>query len=125
MENQRTFVLWLSDEIKDRRGWSLREFASRAGLNVATVSLVLSGKRKPGVDFCKGVVKAFPGEVTQEEVMRKAGLLPQRYEDGVMTKQMIEVFGYLPPDEKQAVLDYAEWRLKQSQQREDRDLRSA
>jgi len=71
MEND--FITWLTKEL-DVRGWSNNELARRANLASSSISMVISGKRTPGVNFCTGVARAFG--IPPEEVMRYAGLLP-------------------------------------------------
>ncbi len=67
------FVTWLTEEL-DKRGWTGSELARRAGLVPSTVSTVISGAKRPGLDFCVGVGRAL--SVRPEEVLRRAGLLP-------------------------------------------------
>ncbi len=67
------FVTWLTREA-DKRGWSNSELARRAGLAPATVSLVISGQRRAGWDFCAGIARAFG--IEPDNVFRRAGLLP-------------------------------------------------
>lgn len=67
------FVNWLMVEI-DNHGWTHAEFARRAGVSRANVSMVLSNQKGIGVDFCTGVARAL-GE-SPEAVLRRAGLLP-------------------------------------------------
>lgn len=64
---------WINEEL-NKRGWTMRELARRAGLGSSTLSLILSGQRKPGTRFCKKIAKALG--VSPEEVYRHAGLLP-------------------------------------------------
>ncbi len=70
---QAEFVEWLRKEIKDR-GWNYSELAHRAGVVSSTVSMVLSGRQRPGLAFCVGISQAL--DVPPEEALRRAGLLP-------------------------------------------------
>lgn len=67
------FVAWLTRELNER-GWSNSELARRSELVPSTISMVISGRAKPGWEFCLGVARAlgFPPEM----VLRRAGLLP-------------------------------------------------
>lgn len=67
------FVTWLTEEL-DERGWTGSELARRAGLVPSTVSTVITGAKRPGLDFCVGVSRALG--VMPEQVLRLAGLLP-------------------------------------------------
>lgn len=67
------FATWLMREI-ETRGWTNAELARRAGISAASISMVVSGQKGVGLDFCLGVSRAF-GQ-PPETVLRKAGLLP-------------------------------------------------
>jgi transcriptional regulator with XRE-family HTH domain len=68
------FVEWLEQQLRDR-GWSHQDMADRSGtFTRSSVSMVLSGKQNPGLEFCKGVARAL--HMRPETVLRKAGLLP-------------------------------------------------
>lgn len=64
-------VGWLAEEI-ERRGWSMRELARRAGLSHATVSQVLSGQQAPTWGFCAAI--AGPLDEPVDELFIRAGL---------------------------------------------------
>lgn len=67
------FVTWLTVEM-DKRGWSNSELARRAGITPSNVSMVISGTRQPGWDFCAKIAR--PLGHSPEHVLRQAGLLP-------------------------------------------------
>lgn len=48
--------------LMERKGWSMRRLASRAGLSAATVSRIISGRRGAGTRALAGFRKAFPEE---------------------------------------------------------------
>jgi DNA-binding XRE family transcriptional regulator len=52
------FVTWLTGEM-DRRDWNNTDLAKRAGVVPSTVSMIISGHKKPGLEFCAGVARAF------------------------------------------------------------------
>jgi transcriptional regulator with XRE-family HTH domain len=70
---ERNFATWLMHETENR-GWTNAELARRAGISPASISMVISGQKGVGLDFCLGVARAlgFPPEI----VLRQAGLLP-------------------------------------------------
>ena len=69
------FVSWINTEL-DRRGWSRSEAARRGGVSDSMFSKVISGYAHPGIDFCRGVSRAF--SVPLEDVFRLAGILPAK-----------------------------------------------
>lgn len=68
-----TFGDWLGHELT-LRGWSQSEAARRGGVAASTIQQVVSGVTQPGPKLCKAVARAFG--MTEEEVFRRAGLLP-------------------------------------------------
>jgi len=70
---QLEFSTWLMQEL-EKRGWSNSELARRANVVPSTISMIISGSAKPGVDACLGIARAF-GE-SPVKVFRLAGLLP-------------------------------------------------
>ena len=68
------FITWLNNELRER-GWLDSEFARRAELSRATVSMVFSSQSNPGLEFCLGTARAL--KIPPEEILQRAGLLPQ------------------------------------------------
>ena len=110
-----SFSKWLVDRIS-QKGWTRAEFCRRAGLSDPGLSLVVSGKRRPGVEFCQAVARAFD-DVTPEQVMRLAGLLDELPgpESDFMIRRVTDIMLRLSPRERQQVLEYAEWRYGENQ----------
>lgn len=79
MGNQ--FEEWLQAELT-KRGWTQSELARRADTTSTTVSRILNRERMPGVDFCKGVARAFG--MRDAEVFRIAGLIGDAVTDEVI-----------------------------------------
>ena len=69
-----SFTNWLLQEL-DARGWSRSEAARRGRISASMFDKVINGHARPGLEFCKGVARAF-GMPRPEEVMIRAGLLP-------------------------------------------------
>jgi transcriptional regulator with XRE-family HTH domain len=67
------FVDWLIAEM-DRRGWNNSDLARAADVVPSTVSMIISGQKKPGWEFSKGVARALG--LPPDFVFSKAGLLP-------------------------------------------------
>ena len=77
-----TFSEWLVKQI-EIRGWSQSELARRANTTSTTVSRIIHHERLPGIEFCRGVARAFG--MAEIEVLRVAGLadaLPSVDEQG-------------------------------------------
>jgi transcriptional regulator with XRE-family HTH domain len=92
---------WITEEI-EIRGWSLRELGRRADLSHATISNVVSGQTKPGLDFCTGIAKAF--NVPAETVLRRAGLLSSREESAPDLRELNFLYSQLAPEDREQIL---------------------
>ena len=68
------FIAWLVSEM-DTRGWSQSETARRGKISSQMINAVVNRQTGVGVPFCTGVARAF--NVPVEEVLRRAGILPQ------------------------------------------------
>lgn len=64
---------YLNEQI-ERRGWSKRELARRAGISSAQVTDVLNERANPGFDYCAKVAGALG--LPPEKLLRMAGILP-------------------------------------------------
>lgn len=67
------FNIWLEAKLKDY-GWQPSDLAREGKMGNSTVTRVLNGTRKPGVEFCLTVAKVF--REPEEKVLRLAGILP-------------------------------------------------
>jgi transcriptional regulator with XRE-family HTH domain len=68
-----TFTAWLNGELQGQ-GWTFGELHRRSSLSVTVISDVIAERRRPGLQFCVKVARAFG--VPPEDVLRRAGLLP-------------------------------------------------
>jgi transcriptional regulator with XRE-family HTH domain len=107
------FINWLIEEI-DKRGWSNSELARRASVAPATVSMIISGKSNPGLDFCVGVARAF--NVPPEDVLRRAGLLPGRPGHDAQTRRASYMFSRLSEDLQRYILTMMEALIEEQEQ---------
>jgi transcriptional regulator with XRE-family HTH domain len=80
-------VTYLTEEM-ERRGWSARELARRAGVSHTLISSTLAGTHTPGLKFCAGVARAL--DVAPETILRMAGKIPQR----TTRKQLVDEILY-------------------------------
>ena len=74
-------------------------------MSSGAVSLVLSGQRNPGTEFCLSIAKAL--HLPPEPIFRKAGLLPTITETEEENSQLIEYFQYLDEADRQRLLAIA------------------
>jgi transcriptional regulator with XRE-family HTH domain len=86
------FIEWLNEQMKER-GLSQSELARLSGVTQAMISLVLSGQRNPGPDFCLGVAKAL--NTDPEIVFQHAGLFPDDEEETPELKEAAHLFTQL------------------------------
>jgi transcriptional regulator with XRE-family HTH domain len=68
-----SFSTWLDKELQ-ARGWSQSEAARRGEISSQMINAVVNGQANPGLDFCKGISRAF--KLPLEDVFRLAGILP-------------------------------------------------
>ncbi len=111
------FTNWLEKQLT-KRGWGYNEFGRRAGLSSGGVSLVMTERQKPGLEFCTKAAQAL--SEPPERVLRLAGLVPPLPgpENDDQLKDILEIAKRLIPAEREAVLEYTKWRLqKQEEQR--------
>lgn len=91
-------INWITGEL-DRRSWSQRELARRAGIDVSGISTVLSEQRAPTFDFCEAIAK--PLDCDPVEVFRIAGLISGHDLDvpGLTPEeaQIIQMYRAIPP----------------------------
>lgn len=105
---------WLAKEL-ERRGWSHRELARRAGVSQTAVSQAISGDRNIGWDFCAKI--AGPLDMTPEEVLRLAGLLSKSsHNDDKLIRQLSDRFQELSAERRRRVLDFALFEYQQQKQ---------
>jgi transcriptional regulator with XRE-family HTH domain len=115
---EQEFITWLTEQMY-QRGWNNSELARRANIVPSTVSMVLSGQNRPGLDFCVSIAQAF--QEPPEKILRQAGLLPPLPgpEEDIRFRDVLEILKRLTSEERDAVLEYANWRLqKQEAKRE-------
>lgn len=91
---------WIIDQT-NKRGWSMREASIKSGLSESMVGKVVSGTIKPGLDFYRGISKAF--EISLVDVLIKAGEVdPRDLSDDSLNEQ----FARLAPWQQRMVLKF-------------------
>lgn len=108
-----SFISWLENEMETRR-WTKSDLMRASGLSHTMISLVLSGDKGVGPDFCNGIARAF--SIAPELVFRKAGILPALPgpEDDELARQLVESFKRLDIEQRREVLNYVVWKVQQS-----------
>jgi transcriptional regulator with XRE-family HTH domain len=100
-ETRAEFIKWLMEEMTTN-GWTNSELARRAGVVPSTVSMVLSRRQRPGLEFCVGIARAL--HVPPEEVLRLAGLLPPLPSTVEEEEEIIAILRSLPANIRAVVL---------------------
>ena len=109
-----TLVEWLIRET-EQRGWSYNQLAKRAGLSSSGISLVLSGQRRAGFEFCTKIARAF--SVPAEDVLRRAGLLPPVPTETPSLREVIHLFNQLSPEQQDNMIAMARALLAEQKRR--------
>ena len=108
------FSVWLNQEL-ETRGWSRSEAARRGKVSASMFDKVINGQAKPGINFCRGVARAFNLPVI--EVFRRAGI--ETTEDsGNKAEGIKDLFGLLTT-ENQAHIQQQIQVLLEMQRRDD------
>jgi transcriptional regulator with XRE-family HTH domain len=111
MRSEDDFTTWLLREI-DSRGWSYADLARESGLSPGSIGNVARRTRKPGIEFCEAVARAF--NYPLDVVLAAAGRGDKKPESE--KRSLLEhMFDMLPEGEQDDVLDYV--RFKQEQWR--------
>ena len=115
MNKNVAFAKWLEDQIKGRK-WTRSELARRAGVSSAAISDVMNQNRNPGVELCSGIARAF--SLPPEEVLRRAGLLPDTGEpDDLLTRIIANIADKLEEGRREELRSYAEYQLRMQEQK--------
>lgn len=91
----------------EKRGWKQADLARYAGLDSGLINNYISGRRNIGATSALAIAKAF--KVAPEIVFRKVGLLPNRDESTAEEEQLLYLFRQMNANEREAVLDFAEF----------------
>jgi transcriptional regulator with XRE-family HTH domain len=109
------FPDWILQEL-ERRGWTQSELARRAEVTPATISMILSRQKNPGVDACIGIARAFNESPTH--VFRLAGLLPELTTDQEKIERIIDLFnGLSNEDQTRLIMIAKSWQIVEAERR--------
>lgn len=102
------FTSWLLNELGNR-GWGNAELCARARINSGTLSNILGGNRKIGVDVARKIALALGHP--EQEVFRRAGLMTEgRLTEGGRTlREVIEKTETLTTAERQGVSKFIDF----------------
>ncbi len=101
-----TFVTWLDTELRNRN-WNRSELARRAGISHSALSHVYTERRKPGLDVCEAIAKAF--NIPPENVLRAAGLLPSKPAINELLERAEHLYSLLTRENQRKALEYLEF----------------
>ena len=95
------FVTWLTGEL-DRRGWSNGELARRADMVPSTISMVISERNGPSLEFCAKVARAFG--MRDVDVLREAGLIDSVPPEVQEEHDLLNLIRGLSPQQRRSAL---------------------
>jgi transcriptional regulator with XRE-family HTH domain len=116
MENE-SFINWINQEL-DKREWSQADLARIAHLSPGGISHILTGTRKPGIDVCEKIAKAF--KIPADEVFRIANLLPPKPKTDPITEDFLFTLQFLTDEDRQELLELAKFKVER-QERQQRE----
>ncbi len=96
------FMDWLNSQL-NQTGWGYNELARRAGVSGSTISHIMSGRNKPGFEFCAQIARAL--NLSEDFVFRKAGLLPPLPPETAIAQEAHRLVRLIPPDRQQLALE--------------------
>ena len=114
----KSFAEWLSGEL-NKRDWNQADLGRKTGLESATISNIVNGKRGVGYKACLKIAKALT--LPPEEVYEAAGLLPTNKQDPI-TQTILYIVDKLPADDKREVEEYARLRLRMAEERGNNEI---
>lgn len=109
---EKSFIEWLDENLEDK-GWSGSELSRRSGISQSAISLVLSGRRQAGIEFCDGIAKAF--KLPPDQVYRIAGILPLKPNNDETVSEIVHIYHLLNDNNQDDLLDYAKNRLSKQE----------
>lgn len=104
---------WVIDKL-NASNWSISKLGREAGLDQSNISKVLSGKRKPALDFYLKIAQAFDAV---PEMLRAAGILSQADEDDITFGELYRAIKSLSREDRQHLNDYVDFLIEQDKKR--------
>lgn len=113
--SSKAFWKWFHEE-RDKRGLSINVVEKMGGVSKSSISARARYELPPTYDNCRAIAKAFG--IPLEDVLRKAGLLPPRYEDNPSARELLYRFSQLSEEEQEYILLTAEALIERKRKRE-------
>jgi transcriptional regulator with XRE-family HTH domain len=98
-----TFAEWLQVAL-DERGMSQSDLANAAGIGRGSLSDIVSGRRKVGVELATSIAKGL--NIKPDIVFRAAGLLPPARDINEELEQILHEVEQLPKADREEVLAF-------------------
>ena len=106
--------VWIYHKLQNK-GWNISELSRQAGLSHGYVSEVLSGKKKPGIKFYKGVSSALGVTMDSLKLLDEAGVDPEAMDDEerLSLREIYDLVSELSPAQQFKVVRFV-WQLKRN-----------
>ena len=101
------FTSWLNKILIEDKHWSQTELAHIAGISQGIVSMVMSEKRQPSMEFCVAIADAL--DRPRAEVLRVAGYLPAGTNE-LTFRELYDLLSDMSDAEQKEVLEFALFR---------------
>jgi len=102
------FGEWLNEELK-KRGLSQYAFGKMIDVTPTHINHLINGRRKPSAEMLEAIAKGL--KLPQEEVYRKAGILPQVPPKSEQKERLNYLFDQFSEKEKEDLLTYMRIKL--------------
>lgn len=102
------FGEWLKEELENR-GISQYAFGKMIGVTSTHINHLINNRRKPSADMLESIARGL--HLPQEEVFRRAGILPPISPKSEQKEKLIYLFDQFPENEKEDLLTYMEIKL--------------
>jgi len=102
------FGEWLNEELK-KRGLSQYAFGKMIDVPPTHINHLINGRRKPSAEMLETIAKGL--KLPQEEIYRRAGILPQAPPKSEQKEMLNYLFDRFPEKEKKDLLTYMRIKL--------------
>ena len=108
------FPKWLNEQL-EQRDMKPADLSRKSGLDSAVVSNLMNSKRNPGIRTCKAIARGL--EISEDEVLRAAGLLQSNSDDDPAVKAVVTILREMRQEDVENILEYV--RLQRRLSRKD------
>jgi len=106
----------------EKREMSQSELARKSGITQSTISSLITGRRKLGLEACHAIANAF--KLPPETVMRKAGLLPPATKKDELIEKILHELDKLPEDKQDEIYQYIQLQREINEQKATRAIKT-